>query len=673
MKTKNKLFTCLLFAALFATACNKEDETPNPFEGTGNHITSFVIKKGDVSYTAAVAAGTITVTVPENASLDGATATYELCENATIAPDPATITNWDSEQQFAVTAYNGTKTTYKYTVEHSGIVHNGAVVLKTQAEVDAFGQGDYTVVDGTIVIGVATGTDTITSLAPLAGLKVVSGGLVVNATYKGDLTAFEQLETVGELNVLSKKVKTVRFPKLTTVRTNMNVDQYSSSTGFVANNAIETLDFPELTIIERGLLIYYADALTTVNFPNLERVLGDIIVEARNQGQMLQLQSINFPNLTAVGGTIIFTRVAGLQSFSAEKLETAGGANLSGVALATVNLPVLKTVNGTLVVTLALEESTSLQLPALTTVETLQLSCQYLTSLSLPSLKKVGTFAAVDLRSLTSLDVRGIEDIDALTLGNNTLRYTAGITLKGNETFPGRLVLELPNLNPNAQNEFLLTVEGIKELGGLEHTPASAVVTIKAITFPWLERVTGLLSIGNSSQLASISLPNLQSVGSFSLGRLAALATLNLPRLETITGYTNASGAAAGGFTYLPSSTVTTAITLPELKSVVGDVSFAGLASTNNLATISFPELASLTGTLIITGTSNTKFTDLSGFSKLTSAAGITINGFTNLSDFSPLKKVVCSLPDAAAWNITNCGGTPANYSYETMKSTYCN
>ena len=104
--------------ALLAVACEKEN-TPNPFEGGDNHITSFVLTKGDVSYTAAIAAGTITMTVPENVNLNGATAEYTLCENAKILPDPATITDWESEHQFRVTAYNGTKAEYTYTVKRS--------------------------------------------------------------------------------------------------------------------------------------------------------------------------------------------------------------------------------------------------------------------------------------------------------------------------------------------------------------------------------------------------------------------------------------------------------------------------------------------------------------------------------------------------------------------------
>jgi hypothetical protein len=647
-------------------ACDKTEETPNPFEGADNHITSFVLKKDDVHYPAAVSAGTITVTVPANVSLAGFTAEYQLCENAKIAPPPAGITDWDSEQLFIVTAYNGTKTTYKYTVEHSDVVRTGAVILTTQAEVDAFGQGSYTMVDGAIIIGRTSGTDIITSFAPLANLKTVSS-IVINATYEGDLTAFEQLETLGELHVLSKAVKTVRFPKLKTVRLNMDFDQFLNTTSAVPRNIIDTLDFPELTIIERSLRIYYADSLASMNFPKLQRVLEDLMLQGAPTGaanNFLKLQSINFPELTAVGGTITLKLLTGPKDFTATKLGTISGFDVSSCqSLTNIDLSALTTVKGNLALNF------NLQLPALTTVEgTLSLNLPTLTSLEgLSSLRKVGTFDAVDLRGITRIDVRGIE-IGTLNFGSNTLLHTAGITLTGNETFPGKLSFNVP-ASGNKPATIPVTVEGIKEVGALDIPVANdrqGISAVSAIDFSWLERVTGLLNIGHLNNLTTLNLSNLQSVGGLKLDKLTVLETLNLSSLETIT---------ENGFNFELWSYDFTALELPALTSVVGNISITGLDDGAIVETISFPELTSLTGTLTIAtfeDYTNDVFTDLSGFSKLTSAGGVTISNFTQLSNFSPLSKVVCSLTSAAKWNITGCGGTPADYSYETMVSTHC-
>ena len=106
----------------------------------------------------------------------------QLSENATIYPDPAAVTDWDEERQFVITAYNGVRSTYKYTVERSGIAHNGTVVLETQADVDDFGQRGITLINGNLTVGRATGTDSITSLAPLENLKEVVYSLTLHAT-----------------------------------------------------------------------------------------------------------------------------------------------------------------------------------------------------------------------------------------------------------------------------------------------------------------------------------------------------------------------------------------------------------------------------------------------------------------------------------------------------------
>ena len=668
MKTTNKLSkwckrTLMLLPAvaiLTLAACEKED-TPNPFEGGDNHITSFVLTKGDVSYTAAIAAGTITVTVPENVSLNGATAEVALCENATINPKPADISDWDSEQQFVVTAYNGTKTTYTYTVEHSGIIHTGAVILNTQAEVDAFGQGEYTVIDGTLVIGAASGTDTITSLVPLAGLKTVSGGITVNATYGSeDLTAFEHLETVGDLRILSKKVKTVRFPELATVRLNVDIDQAT---------AIETLDFPELTIIQRSLRIYYADALATLNFPELQRVLENVTIEGRiGNASMPNLQTIAFPDLAVVGGTVKLTYASLAESFSAEKLETAGGIDVSfSNQLSAINLPALKTVNGDLSLT-STTVTTNLQLPDLHTIKgSSTLTLPGLTSLELSSLKKVGgTLSLVDLRNVRTIDVCGIEEIGTLSFGNNTvvyntITYGSGITLIGNEEFAGKLSFNITGATGWTSNTFPVTVQGIKKVGSLEvGLNLSNSANLYNVNLEWLEEVTELLTVYGFSYLKYIDLPNLKKAGGLFMAGLSRIETLSLPELEKITGYTNAAGVAQGGFSYAvyTSNSSLNTLSLPKLERIAGDLSITETGTNSKLTTISFPELTAITGTLTMTGRTGS-FSNL-GFDKdkLTSIAGVTISTFTNLKNFEPLKGVIPSLT-AATWRITGCGYNP--------------
>jgi hypothetical protein len=693
MKTVIKLLTSVLCVALLATACEKEQETedtPNPFEGADNHVTSFVLKKGEITYVAAITAGTITVTVPVNVNLNGATAEYRLCENAKILPDPAGITDWDSEHLFRVTAWNGTETMdYLYTVEKSDLVRDGAVILKTQAEVDAFGQGSYTVINGYLAIGATSGTDTIKSLVPLSSLKTVTGSIIINAMYMGDLTGFEQLETVGELQVLSKNVKTVRFPKLTTVRMNMGFDQYTSSTSFIQKGIFETLDFPELTAVERGLRIYYADSLATMNFPKLERVMEDIIVEGNSTTNFLHLQTISFPALTAVGGAISLKYVSGVETFTATKLETAGTLSVENcTALAGFDCPALETLGDLSILTSSTSPLTALPFPALTTIEgtlsitlpdltslelpsalknvgMLNLTLAKLTSLTLPSSLKVGTLNAADLRKLDSFDVSSIEELGALSFGSNTLQYTSGITLTGDEVFPGRLIFNLPTSGNNPLT-IPVTVEGIKVVGALEIPVANnqaGINAVKTIDFSWLEQVTGLLRIDRLNKLETLNLSNLQSVGGLRLTGLLALKTLNLSKLETVT---------ADGLNFINwwSDAITT-VSLSELTSVAGDLSFTGMDDYVALTTISFPSLTSITGTLIITGDQNYPIETLTtiGFDALTSAGGVTISKIKNLKNFCPLLGII-PLSDPAKWSVTDCGYNPT---HAQMENGNCN
>ena len=67
----------LLFAAgsLVLAGCSDDNPTdPIPEDADDNFITSVVLTVGDNSYAAEIAGNDITVTVPYNVSLDGATA-----------------------------------------------------------------------------------------------------------------------------------------------------------------------------------------------------------------------------------------------------------------------------------------------------------------------------------------------------------------------------------------------------------------------------------------------------------------------------------------------------------------------------------------------------------------------------------------------------------------------
>jgi hypothetical protein len=100
--------------------------------------------------------------------------------------------------------------------------------------------------------------------------------------------------------------------------------------------------------------------------------------------------------------------------------------------------------------------------------------------------------------------------------------------------------------------------------------------------------------------------------------------------------------------------------TIPKLKSIVGDLTMS-FSNNSNLTFASFPELKSITGLLSLKSSSysiNSKFADISGFSSLSSADGVTIEYFSGLKDFEPLKNVIPSIV-SGQWKITGCGYNP--------------
>jgi hypothetical protein len=737
MKTYTTGLLLMMFLAATFTGCNKQDESP--FTGGDNYISSFELKKDGVTLKAAISPNTIVITAPEHLLLSGATVEFTISENAVIDPDPASVTDWDAEHTFTVTAHNGATNSYTYRLERNVISAADDVTLLTQADVEAFAALKVGQINGTLTVGAATGEDTVRSLAPLSGLKIATGGVVINLTYAGnDLAGLENLEKTGLLHILSKKVKTVSFPKLTAVRLDLNIDQAT---------AVETLDFPELTGVDKDLRIYYADSLRSIHFPKLKNTIGMVTIQGRSGTGANKLQTVEFPALKKAGGNITLTywreattvnfpllmsagvisitnlpkavsvampqleTAAGLSVQSCDlltgldfralktvtvsslsiqyvaaltsvefpeltavstlafyippantvftslrfpKLETANTLTVPNVAsLTEVYFPLLKTVTGDFRV-----ESTTLtnlnDFPALETVggQLFLYNASALTSTTLPSLKKVGTYRAYGLTSLTTLDVRGITEIGSLELTGSTMN---GLTLIGDDVFPGTLYI---GSVVSGVIGFPVTIQGFKTVGNL--TVSSSYLT--AFAMPQLERVTGLVNFSSGSTIATIDLPNLASAGGIGINYYNALTTLNLPKLATVTGYTDAAGAAKGDFTYTVSSNIAS-VTLPELTSVVGNVSFTGLTAARPLATLSLPKLASLTGTLTITGTNNATFTDLSGFGALTSAGGITISNFTQLKNFAPLKNVIPAL-SADTWKVTGCGYNPT---YQNM------
>lgn len=221
----NSIKTILfLLATIFAYSCDKDE---SDFTGKDCYISSFRLKQGDITLSAAISSGNIVITAPEKLSLSGAAATITLSENASIDPRPADIVDWDAEQTFTVTSYNGIKSTCRYHVERNVISKEGDVVLLTQADVETLAALEPTLINGSLTVGAATGKDSIYTLEPLASLKTITYDLIINATYAGEnLAGLENLEKVGSLQIVqAKKLKIADLPKLSAVMSDFIVNQ----------------------------------------------------------------------------------------------------------------------------------------------------------------------------------------------------------------------------------------------------------------------------------------------------------------------------------------------------------------------------------------------------------------------------------------------------------------
>ena len=99
MKLKQIFIAFLSVIALYS--CSEKEDIPA--DADDNFITKVTVSVAGETYSAVIASDTITVTVPYTVSLNGASATVEFTPSAKIMPDPATISDWDTERTFRIT------------------------------------------------------------------------------------------------------------------------------------------------------------------------------------------------------------------------------------------------------------------------------------------------------------------------------------------------------------------------------------------------------------------------------------------------------------------------------------------------------------------------------------------------------------------------------------------
>lgn len=706
-----RLWICGCFA-LLCGAC--DDKTADePVWNGDNYVTAFSLTVGEAIYEAVVHDGRITVDVPYDASLDGAEVHYELCEHASIHPDPATIRDWSQEWQFLVSSYGQSDRTYIYTVNRTDVATGGSLTLRTQAEVDAFAASRINVVEGNLTIGVEGG-EAIVNLDGLAGLVSVRCDLTVTNAYRGEdlagLAGLRRCESlrIGSAGAPHETLKRIELPALREVAGDLQL----------CGAAVRAVAFAALQRVD-GAFAVGSDALAEIVADELEAVGGDMrLAGSTGNAAKAPCEQMYFPKLQRVGGELSVVRFGRLGQLATTfgALASVGSIVYEELALtASCEFPLIETV-GAVALTdcpalrtislprLAAAGSFSVEgCPAVETVD-LPLVERFEGDVRLASLSAVTDFGAL-LPRLTAIGgdltlddlpgLAGVFDLSKYAFSEHsavTLRFvsTPKLTELRGGGFAGSLSLDAaalapqPETMPFALSGFerldVLHVVGFKGLSALS-LPVAACTDLLiencgtqrafALSLPALEEVRGTLlckNCGKTGAANSASFPRLRSIGrqlAFYVN-VSSFASLAFPELERVGDGLGVSDDASSDYAfYTMPSGCTGAFVLPKLKEVRGNMLLSTWnASTDRVAAFRFPALETVTGELFVGHASykNRTVTALD-FSALRQVGSVYVGNLSSATDFSTFSGALPSLSDAT-WRVENCGENPT---YEQM------
>ena len=675
----NKLYYFILFcfAALCFTACSDDDLEFSGIEGKDHYISDFALNVGGITYQATIAGDKITVEIPYNTDLKGATAAYTLSEGATINPNPSTIQDWENEWKFVVTSKMQESKVFSYTYRYADIEQSGSVVLATQAEVDNFAETGINRIDGNLTIGTADGEE-ITNLEGLANLKQISNTLILNPSYKGaDLSGLDNLEQLGSFKLGS----IISTSKNTTLKTVNLPSLLGVVSDFVINSSvIEKVSIPKVTTIGEDLYVT-SDALLDLDANAVESIGSSLIVKGsviqkesatteaivfsalKRVGNELtiqyfpKLQGIYLPALESVAGTASFTDMALIGSIAMTELYSAGGLTIKNC-----------------------KEISTIELPGLTSCGEFSVDANKVNKFNISALRDA--FGNMTLSNLLIEEL----DLSRINFNGNTLTLQCNRLNKivGSETFNGNLLLLPKNCR---LTEF--TLEGILNMQG--NFECKDYFYVKRFIMPFVNvagDITIALNTGSVDTGAEIEFPKLQEIGgALTLGKNINANKIDFPLLKRILGSCSVTTSSLkddiefsnlesigteAGSTQAEFNINKTNILCPKLKTIHGGVNIItgaamfGMTANN----ISYPNVESISGDLSITcpfsafGPNGIVSIDFSG---LKSVKSINISGQGDINNFSTFKYLFENniLTEASQWDVTDCGYNPT---YQDMK-----
>ena len=688
MNARYRLSLCasLIVSLLLLTACERD----TPFSGSDDYLLDFSLQSADGEiYTARISGEEIRIDLPPSSLQSGLNPVYHISEHATIAPRPETVKDWSLETKFEITSYSGAKRAYTYRPTLLFKEATEDVLLKSDAEVEAFAARGVEILNGSLIIGEKVKKNSpseensqVTSLAPLAGLREVRGSVIIRDSYVGEFFELSSLERVTDIVFETdriNRVRAVRLPSLKYVGGDIKSTGYG---GKIRSDSLRIIDLPKLhslgallleadsvsaiklgSLVEAEMLslstcrsaildlsslervgsLYLEDEpaygqeepgpITSLSLPKLKTCEGNLTIEG-----FQKVTQVDFSSLTTVGGELSLGGLPGLTSLELPELTRAGSLLYASYSsspsrqnelIRSITLPKLTEVTDrlSLMSFVAMEE---LSLPSLRVVGNLVLSAT-LRSYSLPALEEVRSSISLPFFSKESLpELSRVTEVVLMPVDEGK-----GLTL---DLSPLKGVKNVKVVGCTDECTILLPSE-IEQLTYAQSGKTSIPVIkglerCKKIIFDNPFQLTSAISLPASLRVVTGEI----SLASNNYGPFSAPSLEEVGKLSVIGGDAMAS------------------VSLPKLRKAESLTLWSG-----GLKEILLPVLSEVqTLALGYNSFPNYAMTALPDLSSLTHVGKITISGFSQLTDYTGVRTAVESgvIPDNG-WTVTKCGYNP--------------
>jgi hypothetical protein len=351
------------------------------------------------------------------------------------------------------------------------------------------------------------------------------------------------LDTVTYFTTNANNLAAVSAPSLTAI---LGVGTNKGLSILNNNSVLTALSFPNLNNVEGVLSIANNQGLSNINLPSIAKVAAfnitgnfnlstlsanfstaDNITVSNNNA----LTSISFPQYINGSGNITIASNNALTSISMPQFTNGVGNILitSNTLLATISFPQLVSLTGNIGFNgdIAL---TTISFPQLSTISGyIQISNSSIQNISFPELVTITDYLSI-AGNISSLSFPKLQNVPNMNIGG----VGSGITISFPQLRNGGFIT-IANSSANSISLPLLTkVNNSLSISGNG---------ITSISLPLLDTVN-TMQIYNSNQLTSISLPALKTViTDFSINSNSQLTTLSIPMLSSL-GTTNSTASA---------------------------------------------------------------------------------------------------------------------------------